>query len=233
MNAITQPVLGSLLLIVSACAAPANADEGGAAAKLYQSKCAMCHGKDAKGSAPMAKSLKSSLPALDLIDPETLGKTEEELASLTAKGKGKMPAYEGKLKPEEIAGVIAYVRGLAGSGKAASAAAKGGKAAAGSVDLAAAAKAFGANCATCHGADGKGKPAMAKMFKLEPAAMDLVAEASQAKADEELVKAVAAGKGKMPAFKGKLPADQIRALVAYVRSLAGPKTEAPKQKTTK
>ena len=74
-------------------------------------------------------------------------------------------------------------------------------------------------CASCHGKDGKGDTKMGK--KLEIA--DLTDSKTQDKKDEELVKAIKEGakkdgKTRMAAFGGKLSDDEIKALVAYVRS---------------
>jgi mono/diheme cytochrome c family protein len=41
----------------------------------------------------------------------------------------------------------------------------------------------------------------------------------QKTADADLTKVITDGKGKMPAYKGKLSADEIKALVAYIRTL--------------
>ena len=86
------------------------------------------------------------------------------------------------------------------------------------------AAAFLKNCASCHGKDGKGKAPMAKMFKVGPEALDLVDKDTIAKTDEELLKVTSTGKGKMPAYEKKMKAEELSALVAYIRSL-GPKKE--------
>jgi mono/diheme cytochrome c family protein len=39
--------------------------------------------------------------------------TDAQLTEAIAKGKGKMPAYDGKLKDTDITGLVAYIRGLA------------------------------------------------------------------------------------------------------------------------
>jgi len=81
---------------------------------LYAAKCASCHGKDLKGNAAMTKVFKLDASALSLVSQSALAKTDEDLTAVTAKGKGKMPAQEGKLKAEEIADIIAYVRSVGG-----------------------------------------------------------------------------------------------------------------------
>lgn len=77
---------------------------------------------------------------------------------------------------------------------------------------------YNSKCASCHGKDGKGNPAMAKMFKVEPAVLDLTTKAVQDKKDEELNALTANGKGKMPAYKGKVSDADIAALTAHIRS---------------
>jgi mono/diheme cytochrome c family protein len=87
---------------------PARADE--ASAKLYQSKCAACHGADGSGNTTVGKTLKIR----DLRDPEVQKQSDAELATIIAKGKEKMPAYEKSLKESEIKGLVAYIREAAG-----------------------------------------------------------------------------------------------------------------------
>jgi len=74
---------------------------------------------------------------------------------------------------------------------------------------------FKAKCAPCHGADGKGQTAMGKALK----ARDLGSEEVQKESDGQLTEIVNKGKGKMPAYKGKLTDAQIKELVTFVRSL--------------
>jgi len=77
------------------------------------------------------------------------------------------------------------------------------------------------NCAQCHGPTGKGDTKMGKMV----GAMDLTdskkqASFTDAKATETIKNGVKQnGKTTMKAFAGKLSDDEIKALVAYVRSL--------------
>ena len=89
------------------------------------------------------------------------------------------------------------------------------------------AAAYKSKCASCHAKDAKGNPAMAKMFKVKPEAMNLVDEDTLEKKDEDLAKTIEKGKGKMPAFtKGKLKDVSVADLIAYLRSLASVKDEA-------
>src|ERR1700683_4122327 len=68
-------------------------------AALYKSKCAGCHGADGAGSA-MGKKMGAHEFTSD-----------EDLTSVITNGRNKMPKY-GSLKPEEIKGLVAYIRAL-------------------------------------------------------------------------------------------------------------------------
>ena len=74
---------------------------------------------------------------------------------------------------------------------------------------------YKAKCAMCHGLDGKGETATGKTMK----AGDFASPDVQKMSDEDLAEAISKGKGKMPAYK-TLTADQVKGLVAYVRSFA-------------
>jgi cytochrome c6 len=71
-------------------------------------------------------------------------------------------------------------------------------------------------CAQCHGADGSGNTPVGKSLK----ARDLRSGDVQKQSDDELAAAIADGRGKMPAYKSSLSAEQVRELVTYIRSLA-------------
>ncbi len=74
---------------------------------------------------------------------------------------------------------------------------------------------FKAKCAVCHGADGKGDTSMGKALKIQ----DLSSSEVQGQTDAQLTGVITDGKGKMPAYKGKVTDDQIKQLVAYIRTL--------------
>ncbi len=83
-------------------------------------------------------------------------------------------------------------------------------------DAAAAAATYKAKCAMCHGPDGKGETPAGKAMKVRSFADPEVAKTS----DDELAGTIEKGKGKMPAYGKSLKPDEIKAIVAYVRSLA-------------
>jgi mono/diheme cytochrome c family protein len=74
---------------------------------------------------------------------------------------------------------------------------------------------YKAKCAVCHGADGKGETAIGKANKLR----DLGSADVQKQSDDELGGTISGGKGKMPAYGKSLKPEQIKELVAYVRTL--------------
>lgn len=77
-------------------------------------------------------------------------------------------------------------------------------------DVAAAAATYKAKCAACHGADAKGKEAMKTK--------DFASAEVQKMSDAELTELITNGKPpKMPPSKS-LSADQVKDMVAYIRS---------------
>lgn len=73
-------------------------------------------------------------------------------------------------------------------------------------------------CASCHGAEGRGNPAMIKV--LGEKGLNIVGKETKAKKDDELLKIIVEGAGKMPASgKGLSPREQ-KDVLTYARSLA-------------
>jgi mono/diheme cytochrome c family protein len=92
----------SILLILPASLAAADG------AALYKAKCASCHGVNGSGDTAMGKAMKLR----DLRSPEVQKQTDADLTKVTADGKGKMPAYKGKLTDAEITALVAHMRTL-------------------------------------------------------------------------------------------------------------------------
>ena len=76
--------------------------------KIYKTNCVLCHAADGSGNSPSGK----SLGAQDLRSEVVQKKTDAELAEVITQGKGKMPAFGKKLKPEDISKLVAYIRAL-------------------------------------------------------------------------------------------------------------------------
>lgn len=98
-----------LTLCILIAAPSAFAGGGGSdGAAIYKAKCAMCHGADGAGQTPMGKNMKLR----DLRSAEVQKQTDAELVKWIADGKGKMPAYKGKLTPADIDALVAFIRTL-------------------------------------------------------------------------------------------------------------------------
>jgi cytochrome c6 len=78
---------------------PAHAQDAGA---TYKSKCALCHGVDG-----------AKVTGHDLAGPAVQKESDADLNSVITDGKPpRMPKFGDKLKPEEIKGLVAYLRTL-------------------------------------------------------------------------------------------------------------------------
>jgi cytochrome c6 len=74
---------------------------------------------------------------------------------------------------------------------------------------------YKAKCQSCHGAEGTPNPGIAKAMGVKPISDPSVKSISEA----QMIAETTNGKGKMPAFKGKLTDAQIKDSVNYFRSL--------------
>ncbi len=72
---------------------------------------------------------------------------------------------------------------------------------------------WNADCASCHGKDGSGSTMMGKKLGVKDYTKD------QGFSDAEAANIIKNGKGKMKGFKDKLSDADVKALVAYLRSL--------------
>jgi cytochrome c6 len=72
---------------------------------------------------------------------------------------------------------------------------------------------WGQHCASCHGKDGSGNTMMGKKLGLKDYTKN------QSFSDSEAANVIKNGKGKMKGYKDKLSDADVKALVAYVRSL--------------
>ena len=102
VNLAIAAILASLVLSKS----PLRAQDGSA---LYKTKCAACHGPEGAGKTAMGTALKIR----DLRSEDVQKQTDADLNRIITKGKNKMPAFDGKLKHEQIEQLVGYVRALA------------------------------------------------------------------------------------------------------------------------
>jgi len=161
--------------------------------KLFLNNCAQCHASDAAGS--------RGFP--NLTDLEWLwGGSPEAIKHSISEGRmGMMPAWGEALGAERIKDVTHYVRSFSGLTHDSIRAARG------KGD-------FDKTCVACHGAQGKGNPAMG--------APDLTDKVwLHGSSEEAIIRTITAGRvDQMPAHKDKLTPAQIHILVAYVYSLS-------------
>lgn len=73
------------------------------AADNYKAKCAMCHGADG------SKSMMGTKP---LNGPDVQKMSDADLTDAITNGKGKMPAYKGKLSDAQIKDLVSYIKTL-------------------------------------------------------------------------------------------------------------------------
>ena len=97
-----------LMLTVVAAASSAGMSHAQTGADMYKSKCMMCHAADGSGNSPAGKMMK--VPPFS--SPDLIKASDADLIAATKNGKGKMPAYNGKLTDAQIKDVIVYVRTL-------------------------------------------------------------------------------------------------------------------------
>ncbi len=98
-------IIALFVLLMIAFAASAVA-QNTPAKDLFASKCAMCHGPDGSAQTTMAKNLKIR----DLHSADVQKQSDTDLKTVITKGKGKMPAFDGKLTGEQIDQLVGYVR---------------------------------------------------------------------------------------------------------------------------
>jgi len=87
-------------------------------ARTWKAKCASCHGAEGKGDTEQG--VKMKLP--DMTKPEWQKENPDEKMrqaitnGVKKEGKEGMDAYKDVLSPEQIDGLVAYVRALGGKG---------------------------------------------------------------------------------------------------------------------
>lgn len=174
----------------------------------FADNCAPCHGSGAAGS--------KGYPNLN-DDDWLWGGTPDQIMQTLEFGirsghpkahEGAMMPFGGKdgiLKSDEIRTTANFVRSLSGLSVAAG------------TDIEAGRKLFAANCASCHGDEGKGNP--------EIGAPNLADKIWLFGSDEAaIMESIAGGRGGvMPSWSGRLDPVTLKSLAVYVHSLGGGK----------
>jgi mono/diheme cytochrome c family protein len=104
----TQGIRAAAVILLGALIIAGPAFSQASGADIYKTKCAMCHGADGQAATPMGKSMK----ILSVKDPAMVSAPNARLIASTTNGKGKMPAYKGKLTDAQIKDVVLYMRTL-------------------------------------------------------------------------------------------------------------------------
>ncbi|MCB4770595.1 cytochrome-c oxidase, cbb3-type subunit III [Ancylobacter sp. Lp-2] len=171
----------------------------------FGDNCAPCHGSGAAGT--------KGYPNLN-DDDWLWGGTLEQIHATIQHGArsadpdahvGDMPAFgrDGMLPRADIVAAADYVRHLAGLPPAADAQVDKGQAV------------FAANCAACHGPEGKGNPELGAPNLADPIWLYGSDRAT-------LIQTISNGRaGLMPAWKGRLDDGTLKALTVYVHTLGG------------
>jgi cytochrome c6 len=98
----------ALVVLVSALVIPTIATAQGTGADTFKAKCAMCHGADGTASTGMGK----SMGLKSLASPDVQKMSDTDMTALVTNGKGKMPAFKGKLTDAQVTDVVKYVHTL-------------------------------------------------------------------------------------------------------------------------
>ena len=168
--------------------------------RLFLNHCAQCHGSDAGGS--------KGFPNLADTDWLYGGDTDNIKQTLIGGRAGVMPAFA-HLESAQVSDVANYVRSLSGL-------------AADQIKVGRGAEVYKANCAACHGAEGKGMAAMGAPNLTDKVWLYGGSEAT-------IIETVLKGRnGMMPAHETILTPEKIHLLTAYVWGLSNVKDKTSK-----
>ncbi len=103
MNVIVSLLVVLFLLSISSVSRDVYAADSIKGDRIYQQHCSNCHGTRGVSNIP---------GVADFSRGEGLVKSDIDLLKLLQKGKGMMPAYQGRLSDQEMLDVIAYMRTL-------------------------------------------------------------------------------------------------------------------------
>lgn len=99
-------------------------------------------------------------------------------------------------------------------------------------DVAAGQTIYKKSCVFCHGENGAGDGPLGRMLKPSPPSF-VDPQRLAGRSDEELMKTIAEGKSPMPSFGEKLSVEDIKNVLAHIRTLAPSDRSGPASGTKK
>jgi mono/diheme cytochrome c family protein len=172
---------------------------------VFGNFCQVCHGPLGQGNGPVTQG--GFPPPASLLADRAVQMKDGQMFHVLTYGQGNMPSFDAQLSREDRWSVVLHVR-LLQAPYAPSEASRSQEVA----------KLFRENCAACHGEDGTGNN-IRKVLPLIPDFTSLAWQMSQT--EMAIVNQIDYGTlPMMPAFRYKLPQEQILRLAVYVRSFA-------------
>jgi mono/diheme cytochrome c family protein len=173
---------------------------------VFANFCQVCHGPLGQGNGPITQG--GFPPPASLLADRAVRMKDGQMFHVLTYGQGNMPAFRFQLSRDDRWNVILHVRMLQAPYAPSSVSSRSE----------AIAKVFRENCAACHGEDGTGSN-IRKVLPLIPDFTSLAWQMSQT--ELAIVNQIDYGSHPlMPAFRYKLPPEQILGLAVYVRSFA-------------
>src|SRR5690242_18017754 len=105
MNGVT--IVALLALLAFPCTLGGSQGNAAAGKAVFMNQCSICHGADASGRTPVAKSLGVTIP--DFRSKQVQGLADSDIRRVITEGKGSMPPV-GNLSESDITNLIAFIR---------------------------------------------------------------------------------------------------------------------------
>ena len=199
----------AVVIGVGGLAAPPSQAEEGRGDHIYHEFCASCHGRYGRGDGPLVPDLQRA--PRNFVDSSWLaGRTDQQIIHGLTSGHSMM-AIANVLKPEALADTIAYIRTLSVPGQ--------------NVSLAQGHDIYNALCYSCHGLKGDGKGPAADVTGSTPPRDFTSKKFVIDGREDEIARTISLGAQAsfhgspyMPAWGSRLSKDQIRDVIAYLKT---------------
>ena len=183
--------------------------------RIFNANCFICHGTDGKGKGPLASKL-TDKPA-DLTDNTVLSKVSDRDLFQIIEGtaphgevSSAMPKWGMAIPHTQIDSLVSYIRYLHRTKYPVSGNPLKGK------------ETYDTYCTICHGADGKAKGVITKLYNMEPA--DHTNASAMNKISNEKMYSIIAngtvGATLMPGWKDILSEKEIKDVISYIRLIS-------------